>query len=382
MRCWTVALATGLVACSSPLDGPLDASHRDASGASIDSAPSEDGDWSDDADRRDGAASDGSIGEDASSSTPTCTHRFEAGEIVLIEPYLEGESVRIRLADERDWAADRYDLYSLEEACIVVSATKLRDGEELDAALTAPYWESTTGRAAGESMWVLDMNHLGRLPDNPPLAGLIVRRISAASFPEGMTLTLSLASGPGDFSAFYNPPDEVTEPEWVGASVRDLGPRHDPFHLPPGPAVDGHPMSWSFTRAGHYFVRAAVALETVEGALLEGSGLVHFVVEQPLTTPCGVCELPTRFCDEASETCVQCVAAEDCVTFPRERPPFSAYEACFEGTCVECDDDADCPNRWLPRCDLATHLCAPCLDSDVCASVYPETPVCRDGTCE
>lgn len=210
---------------------------------------------------------------------PTCTHRFEAGEIVLIEPYLDAPAgvLRIRLAQEIDWALGDYDFYSVEEACIVVPQGNQLDGLVLDEALDDAYWNATTGRAPREPLWLLDMV----APPPSPRSGLIVRgeTIPTAVFPGGLDLDVSLGSGPGHFAAWYNPDDEFTEPTWVGASARPIGVRHYPFGTPPGPPVEGHPFTWSFTHTGDYFVRVHAAVRNTAGVVVEGAGLVHFVVE-------------------------------------------------------------------------------------------------------
>lgn len=317
---------------------------------------------------------------DAPTYSEACGHRFENGEIVHIEPFYRGGLLEVRLAHEIDWAADEYVLYDLDAACIVVAARNIVAGDVLDGALTQPWW-NRLGRPAGERMWVLDWNHLGWIPGsgNPPLLGVLAREVDRATFPSGMDWELTLTSAPaqGHVAAWQGPPDPDTEPEWLTTTFDPLPPHHFEFSAPPGPPIIGHPYSWSFTQPGHYFVRVSVGMDATDGRRVTGSGVVHIVVEAPIETPCGICESPTRFCDEDTTTCVQCEVGDDCLTFTWDRPPYGPYEACFEGSCVECNTSDDCPNYFIPECDVATHTCVPCTSNEPCAAHWPDTPICH-----
>jgi len=308
----------------------------------------------------------------------TCGHRFESGEIVLIEPYYTAGELKFRLAHE---IAAGYDRYDLEDACVVVSERNAFAGDVLDGALTAPWW-SRLGRAAGEPYWILDMSSpYGWEPGsgNPPFLGLIMREVPTGIF-SAITLDVSLASGPlhAHVTAWYNAGSEVEEPEWLASSFVPVPPHRFAFAPPPRTPIDGHKWTWGFTHPGDYCVKVDGAMDGTDGRRVIGSGIVHVVVEA-VQTPCGACEIPTSVCDVDTETCVQCESASDCAIYPWDRPPGGVYEACFEGRCVECNSSADCPNTFIPECDVPSHTCIPCRSDDVCATEWPGRPVCGAG---
>jgi len=217
----------------------------------------------------------------------TCGHRFESGEIVLIEPYYTAGELKFRLAHE---IAAGYDLYDLEDACVVVGARNSFAGDVLDGALTAPWW-SRLGRAPGEPDWFLDMSSpYGWEPGsgNPPFLGLIVREVATGIFP-AMMLDFSLASGPlhGHAAAWYNAGSEVEEPEWLASSFAPVPPHRFEFAPPPRTPIEGHKWTWDFTRPGDYCVRVDAAMDGTDGRRVTGSGIVHVVVEA-LQTSCGL----------------------------------------------------------------------------------------------
>ena len=89
--------------------------------------------------------------------------------------------------------------------------------------------------------------------------------------------------------------------------------------------------------------------------------------------PCdGDCKGSTPVCDEATNTCVECLAKGDC------KSPKPACDAATN-TCVECTATTDCEDRSKPFCDTTAKQCVACLKQSDCTS--PAASACSAGTC-
>jgi len=89
--------------------------------------------------------------------------------------------------------------------------------------------------------------------------------------------------------------------------------------------------------------------------------------------PCdGDCKGSTPVCDEATNTCVECLSKVDCK---------SSKPACDTATktCVECTATTDCKDTSKPFCDTTAQQCVACLKQADCTS--PTASACSAGTC-
>ncbi len=78
--------------------------------------------------------------------------------------------------------------------------------------------------------------------------------------------------------------------------------------------------------------------------------------------PCaGACNGDTPVCDEATDTCVECLENPDCTE-----------GVCNTETheCVQCLSRADCSGN-APACDTNTNLCVACLENSDCSDAMP-----------
>jgi len=75
-----------------------------------------------------------------------------------------------------------------------------------------------------------------------------------------------------------------------------------------------------------------------------------------------------------SGTCVECNVSGDC----------TGGEYCSsEKTCVECTQDSECPSPSEAKCNLASYTCESCTGyAGLCASRFPDKPVCSTGSGE
>ena len=89
--------------------------------------------------------------------------------------------------------------------------------------------------------------------------------------------------------------------------------------------------------------------------------------------PCdGDCMGSTPVCDEATNTCVECLAKGDC------KSPKPACDT-VTNTCVECTTKTDCSDAAKPVCDTKAHACVACLADADCKD--PSAARCDQGTC-
>jgi hypothetical protein len=91
-----------------------------------------------------------------------------------------------------------------------------------------------------------------------------------------------------------------------------------------------------------------------------------------------------------------CVADPNVTLCPDGDPSVcpAAAPACVGGICVECDDDTDCADPTVPKCDLDLHRCGDCDSDDqctrfdmtcgpagACVECTPTDPPTQDPTC-
>jgi hypothetical protein len=206
----------------------------------------------------------------------SCDREFAAADLLYIEPALDGPALTIHLLHENDPIAP-FTQHPLHASCIIVSP--FIDGATLDAILDDAYWNATLGRMPGEGVWVLDQQAPSSGGDTPTL-GFGVRNIPALSFPDGIELEFAFPVTPADanVTAFFNPQDELTEPDWITSSARPILTRHWAFDLINPSPVEPQPFSWMFTRTGHYFIQVSATVTPVAGPPLTATDYIHFVV--------------------------------------------------------------------------------------------------------
>lgn len=89
--------------------------------------------------------------------------------------------------------------------------------------------------------------------------------------------------------------------------------------------------------------------------------------------PCdGACMAPTPACQEATGTCVECLAPADCTTGAEDKCDTAT------NTCVECLEAADCGTPTAARCEGGA--CIECESNDDCGHIAGKG-VCDAGTC-
>lgn len=86
--------------------------------------------------------------------------------------------------------------------------------------------------------------------------------------------------------------------------------------------------------------------------------------------PCGVCSGTTPLCDEVSGNCVECLGTGDCG---------GSTPACVMGSCVACDDNADCTSPTASTCDTTANTCGGC-EADADCTHLSATPVCNEAS--
>jgi hypothetical protein len=87
----------------------------------------------------------------------------------------------------------------------------------------------------------------------------------------------------------------------------------------------------------------------------------------------GDCKGSTPVCDEATNTCVQCLEKADCES------PKPACDAATN-TCVECTATTDCKDSSKPFCDPAAQQCIACLKQADCTGATASA--CNAGVCK
>ena len=200
-----------------------------------------------------------------------CERTFDEAGWLHLEPALDGPALVLQLLRGGDEA-----VFPLQGSCIIVRPYV--DGALLDAAFDDAYWNATLGRMPGEGVWVLDPTPTE--PTNAPALGLGVRSIPASSFPSGLELAFAFPVVPASahVTAYYNPQDAETEPDWVLSSARPILTRHYDFSTKTLTPIEPHPFSWVFTRLGHHFVRVTATITPTVGPPLTATNHVHFVV--------------------------------------------------------------------------------------------------------
>jgi|SRR6188768_1625334 len=89
--------------------------------------------------------------------------------------------------------------------------------------------------------------------------------------------------------------------------------------------------------------------------------------------PCdGDCKGSTPVCDEATNTCVECLDKGDC------KSPKPACDAATN-TCVECTATTDCKDSSKPFCGTTANHCVACLKQADCT--MPTASACNAGVC-
>jgi hypothetical protein len=87
----------------------------------------------------------------------------------------------------------------------------------------------------------------------------------------------------------------------------------------------------------------------------------------------GDCKGSTPVCDEATNTCVQCLEKADCES------PKPACDAATN-TCVECTATTDCKDSSKPFCDTTAQQCVACLRQADCTGATASA--CNAGVCK